>query len=218
VQHQKPSTDWNVFVSELRHRLMNDLQMITSVISLQAGRVQEPQVSAALRAAQNRVRAITGVLGVYSTSDLATVHISDYLPLLVSDLIAEYGISNRIEADIRTSDMAVSMEDGIPLALIANELVANALEHAFPDEARGTIRVRLDYAAAAVNGTSESETGELEISDDGIPLESAQFQSGEKTGFTLVRMLTSQLHAKLALENGAAGKTFRLRFPLNAGT
>jgi two-component sensor histidine kinase len=207
AQDQQFPAEWKRFVSELRHRLMNNLQMIMSVINVQVSQADEPRVAAALRATQNRVRAITGVLGRYSTPDLTAVHFGNYLQWLIRELVSDYDVSGRIETDVSASDIAVSIDDGIPLALIVNELVANALEHAFPDGASGKIRVCLAYAAA-------DEYGELEVSDNGKPLLTGEFDSGEKTGFTLLRTLTLQVHGKIALENGADGKPFRLTFPL----
>jgi two-component sensor histidine kinase len=218
VQDHQPSTEWKRFVSELRHRLMNHVQMITSVVNFQASRVEDPRIAAALRGTQNRVRAITGALGTHSSRDLTTLHFGNYLQWLVRELIAEYDASDLIEQEVVTCDMAIGLDKGIPLALIANELVANTLEHAFPDGRGGKIRVRLAYAAVPpVDGAEAVARGELEVTDYGLAMPSEAFDAGQTTGFILIRTLTSQLQGEITLENCPGLKTFRLRFPLDDG-
>ena len=208
---------WKTFVSELHHRLKNNLQMITSLIGLQESRITDPRIAAAVRATHNRVRAITGVFGTNSTPDLTTVHFGDYLPLMIGELTAQYDVSDRVEVQIRTADLAVAVDRAIPLALIATELTANALEHAFPGTARGRICVALSYGGAAADPSNSSvEYGLLEVTDDGVPLPATvHLETAESTGFYLVRTLTSQLRANVALAERAAGKAFSVTFPID---
>jgi two-component sensor histidine kinase len=207
--------EWGRLLSQLHHRLRNNLQMIMSVISLQASRTSDPNIAAAVRATQNRVRAIAGILGGNTTPDLTTVHFGNYLEYLVQELAAEYAVSDRVEMKVRAADLALGMNDAIPLALIANELTANALEHAFPGEARGNICVTLSYTPVPVGGVAAMEHAELEISDTGVPLPDAwELQTADSTGFYLVRTLTSQLRGKIMVETRQSGKAFRLAFPL----
>jgi two-component sensor histidine kinase len=210
--------EWQAFVSELHHRLNNNLQMITSVIALQESRSTNPQVAAAIRATHNRVRAIAGILGPNSTADLATVHFGNYLASMIHELVAEYSVSDRVKTEIRTTDMAVDVDQAIPLALIANELVANTLEHAFPDDVRGTMCVALSYTGEIADACEPADQyGVLEVADDGIPLPATfDLQTAESTGFYLVRNLTWQLRATITVaEHTPGGKRFRLTFPVD---
>jgi two-component sensor histidine kinase len=137
------------------------------------------------------------------------VSFGDYLLRLINELAAEYAMSDRVQTEIRTADMALDVEQAIPLALIANELAANALEHAFPAGTHGRICVALSYAS------EPDEYGVLEVSDDGVPLPATfDLKTAESTGLYLVRTLASQLRAQLTVEESTPGKTFRLRFPL----
>jgi two-component sensor histidine kinase len=215
TENVQEGREWNRFVSALHHRLKNNLQTITSVIGVQANRVTDPKVAMALRAVQNRVRAIAGVFGTDSTDDLATVHFGDYLKALVYELAADYGMSDRVKIQVSTADVAVDMDEAIALALIANELLANALEHAFPGSAGGEISVRLGYRSPAAERPEGLAAGILEIRDDGVPLPATwDAKEAETTGLFLVRTLTAQLAATLSVEQGALGKTFLLEFPL----
>jgi len=208
--------EWHAFVSELHHTLNNQLQMITSVIALQESRITDPQIARAVRSAHNRVRAITGLFGPNSSPDLTTVHFGDYLALMIRELAAEYAVFDRIETNIRTADIAVDMDQAIPLALIANELASNAIEHAFPGGARGKVYVALSYAPqSSSDSDSAGAYGVLEIGDDGVRLPAwVNFETAESTGFYLARTLTSQMRAKLNVTERSIGKTFRLAFPI----
>jgi two-component sensor histidine kinase len=200
--------EWRPIISELHHRLKNHLQIITSVIALQESRITDPQIGRAVRATHNRVRAIAGVFAANNSPDLSAVHFGDYLTWMIRELTAEYAVSGRVETEIRTADMAIDIDRTISLALIANELIANALEHAFPSDARGKIRIALSYAQQRADGL-------LEIDDDGVPLPAAvDFENAESTGFYLVRTLVSQLRAEMTVAERASGKSFRLTFPI----
>lgn len=157
----------------------------------------------------------TGVLAAESTPDWTAIQFGNYLHWLVRQLTVEYAVSDQIEMDVRTSDMMVRIDDGISLALIANELVVNAIEHAFPNGASGTIDISLTYARVPADEAGAIRYGELEVTDSGNPFPSSMLDAGGSTSFTLIRMLTSQLHGNIALENCAQGKTFRLKFHLN---
>jgi two-component sensor histidine kinase len=208
---------WQAFVSELHHRLKNSLQMITSIIALQESRITDPQVARAIRSTHNRVRAIASMFGPNSTPDLTTVNFGDYLPVMIRELVAEYSVSDRVETEIRTTDLAVDLDQAIPLALIASELVTNALEHAFPADRGGKICIALSYAREPANACKAVyECGLLEVEDDGAPLPAMfDLETAESTGLYLVRNLTLQLRATIsAAERAPSGKRFLLTFPI----
>jgi two-component sensor histidine kinase len=190
--------------------------VITSVIALQESRITDPHIARAVRSAHNRVRAITGLFGPNSSPDLTTVHFGDYLTLMIRELAAEYAVSGRVEINIRSAEIAVDIDHAIPLALIANELASNALEHAFPGDARGNIRVVLGYARGPADRLGPADDrGFLQVEDEGVPLPAPfNFETAESTGLYLVRTLASQLRADITLEERSDGKTFRLTFPL----
>jgi len=163
-----------------------------------------------LRHMQNRVRAIAHIHERLHRVDGASyIDAGEYLRNLVGELASFYGAKERIRLQLSFIDMALNTEQALSLGLLGNELLSNAFEHAFPGNCTGTISVLLRYAA-----DDNSETGELEIKDDGPGLpEPVDFWRDESMGFHLVRILATQLRAAVHVESHA-GTLFRITFPL----
>jgi two-component sensor histidine kinase len=203
--------DKTMLLREVHHRVKNNLQVIVSLINLQTSHVNDPRVIGMFEETQNRVRAIATIHErLYSTDDLASVHFGMHLDQLARHLWAFYGMEERIQLDIDTADVALDIDQAIPLALISNELLCNAFKHAFPDERRGLIFVRLRY----IVGEASQHAGELEISDNGIGIpDTVDIRTAQSMGFHLVRILTEQLHASptVTRQNGTC---VRVRFSI----
>jgi two-component sensor histidine kinase len=102
----------------------------------------------------------------------------------------------------------------VPLGLIANELIGNAFEHAFPEGRRGTVAVKVSYQRR--DGQNEpSARAQLEIGDDGVGLPAGfRLEAQDSLGFDLIRILTRQLRGEVAVRRAASGARFELSFPL----
>ena len=203
-------------VREIQHRVKNNLQMIVSLINLQADRISDPGTLTALQETQNRVRAIAAVHeSLYATRDFGTISLGPYLQHLLRDLGSLYDSGNRIQLDLVSADLALDIRDAIPLALISNELLSNSLRHAFPGDRQGLVTIRLGYVEAPDRSTAPDEA-ELFISDDGIGLPEGpgSFERTNSTGFELLRLLVAQLHGKMDVQSSSAGSSFRISFPL----
>jgi PAS domain S-box-containing protein len=200
-----------ILLREIHHRVKNNLQVVVSLIGLQASHITDRTVLRMFEETQNRVRAIASIHEtLYSTDDLATIHFGMYLGQLVDQLTSLYAAAGRIEVNVEAADMALDIEQAVPLALIGNELLCNAFKHAFPDQRQGRLSVCLRYLADAAG----VRMAELEVTDDGKGLtESVDFNTAESMGFHLIRILTRQLKAS-AEAVGGAGTTVRIRFPL----
>jgi PAS domain S-box-containing protein len=200
-----------VLLREIHHRVKNNLQVIVSLINLQASHVSDAEVVGMFEETQNRVRAIASIHeSLYSTDDLSTIHFGMHLEQLALQLAAFYGFGERVQLEVSTADMAVDIEQAIPLALISNELLCNAFKHAFPGGRRGRVFVGLRYDTSGTAPLS----GELEITDDGTGLrDDVDLRTAESMGFHLVNILTAQLRASVELAR-ANGTSFRVRFPI----
>ena len=203
----------DVLLQEIHHRVKNNLQVISSLISMQLRELSgtgESRERSALRSCQSRVQAIALVHEkLYQTENYAQVPFSAYAKSLAAYIFESMGMSAAavgLELAIEEFDLAV--DKAIPCGLILNELISNALKHAFPDERRGVIRVEL----AKVDPTTAS----LTVADDGqgmaAPLDIAKTKS---LGMRLVSTLTRQLRGKLEVTH-QPGVTVRVTFPIAA--
>jgi two-component sensor histidine kinase len=192
----------DVLLAEVHHRVKNNLQVISSLIQMQARRVGDKAVAAALTECRGRVNAIALIHEkLYEEKDVGKLGFGSYVRSLVDGIVrATHAPTQLVRLDVSVPDLHVAVERAIPCGLLLNELVTNALEHAFPDGRPGTLRVELREEAGG--------RVVLGVSDDGIglpaDLEPAQSPS---LGLRLVSALTSQLKAKLNVERRAGGGT-----------
>jgi two-component sensor histidine kinase len=160
-----------------------------------------------LEATKQRVQAIALLHeGLYRSSDLASVDLGPYLRGLAGELLrANADPARAISVTCDATGFRSNMDLAVPLGLITNELVTNALKHAFHKRSHGKVEVRL---------AQEGGHAELSISDDGCGLpESFKLETSDSLGLRLVTNLARQLDGELAL-TAEPGVTWRVRFPL----
>lgn len=204
---------------EVHHRVKNNLQVIVSLLSLQADQITDSAALQMFLDTQSRVRSIARIHEtLYSSKDLAEIEFAQYTRVLVQDLFAFYDVpTERIARELHADDMVLNITQAIPLGLILNELVVNSLKHAFPDGRRGTVRVSLRYVNELVGPDQplDEAPGELCVEDDGVGLPpDFDVERVESMGMYLVRILTRQLRGSLVWTSGETTR-FCLRFPLS---
>jgi|GEM_PF-3741747 len=195
-----------VLLREVHHRVKNNLQVVLSLINLQRRKLSDDASAEALGLCASRVLAIAQVHELlYETKNASRIPLAAYVQGLVRGIDdgAEPRANVRIETHV--DDVLVSVESGVPCGLILNELIANALKHAFPAGRAGTITV-------TVRRSSPAELT-LQVSDDGVGLP-ADFESkpGNSLGLSIVRRLTGQLKGQLSISS-ERGSCFRVSFP-----
>ncbi len=209
-----PLGEHAAIIREIHHRLKNNLQVLSSLFSLQARRTGDPRLAVTLREMQNRMRAVSSLYDpLYSVEDFSTIHFGQYLHSLARQLETSYEAGQRIHLEVSAADMALDADMAVPLALISNELISNAFKHAFSDNRQGNIEVTLRYATSQTQD-EKTEFGELGVTDDGTGLpRSVNVAAAESMGLYLVRALTQQL--KGTLEHSVSlGTSIRIGFPL----
>ena len=190
---------------EIDHRAKNNYQTVLSLIELQAARAEDPPTREALRQVADRIAAIsvaTEHLAIRS-EDLSTVKLRDQLCGLCAQL--ERGLAGgdvQVECDI--PDVVTSADTAIQLAIIVNELVTNALKHAFFDGRKGVVRVQSKVVGPGL---------ELEVSDNGCGLDGRPTAAGGGLGRKLVDNFARHLNAKHDVSSSTAGTTHRLLVP-----
>ncbi|MDX1406784.1 MAG: sensor histidine kinase, partial [Saprospiraceae bacterium] len=163
----------DILLREIHHRVKNNLQMISALLYLQGKSIDDPTAQDAIKESQNRVQSMAMLhQNLYQDEDLLGVEIKDYLDKLFDHLFASYNIEKeRIALRKQIEDVSLDVDTVVPLALIVNELISNALKHAFRDGRKGEIDVRL---------SEENDTLVLEVADNGtgLPVEFDATKSG----------------------------------------
>ena len=197
----------DVLLQEVHHRVKNNLQVISSLINMQMRRLEAGTSRDALEACQTRVQTIALIhQTLYQAQDYARVPFSEYAHSLASNVFHATGVSpTKVSLDLAIGDVALPVDKAIPCGLLLNELITNALKHAFNDGRSGTIRVAF--------GRIEGGRLRLTVSDDGVGLpQGYDVRNSESLGLQLVSTLSDQLDAELEID-GRGGATFQLTFP-----
>jgi two-component sensor histidine kinase len=193
-----------VLLREINHRVKNNLQIIASLLHLQADSIDDKKLVDILKESETRVKSMAIVHEkLYQSSNFADINFKQYLEKLVYDILYTYGIKiGTIKVQLDIEDIDLNMDTAIPLGLIINELVTNTIKYAFPQN-EGTITIKLK---------SLPENIEITIADNGIGLpKDIKLENPETLGLQLVQTLTKQLDGKLKL-NKDNGTEFKITF------
>ncbi len=195
-----------VLLQEIHHRVKNNLQIVSSLIDLQARHTKDEQTLEMFRESRDRIRTMALVHEkLYQSNDLAHIDLRGYIRTLATDLMHSYSIStNQIECDIDIDDIALAIDMAIPCGLIINELLSNALKYAFPDNRPGRITLEL----------RQTQPGNylLRVADNGAGLpEGMNYEKTDSLGLKLVVSLVRQLRGNIELLR-VGGTTYEIRF------
>jgi PAS domain S-box-containing protein len=192
-------------LKEVHHRVKNNLQIISSLLNLQADQVRDPAALAVLGESQNRVRAMALVHEtLYRSENFARIDLAVYLEGLCAQLLRAYGTDpERVCLELQVPGTTLDLDRAIPCGLLVNELVSNALKYAFPDGRQGRLEVAL--------GTQDGVYA-LAVGDDGIGLpEGLDFRSTRTLGLQLVCGIAQQLGGTVELDR-TGGTRFTITF------
>lgn len=194
-----------VLLKEVHHRVKNNLQVIHSLLNLQARDITDSPVRALFEESRNRVRSMALIHEkLYRSTDLAYIDFREYLKSLIAGIADTYKRRD-IVFSVDMEPVALDVNVGIPCGLIVNELVSNSLKYAFPEGRHGTIK-------AGINRNSEGSYV-LFVEDNGVGFPAgADFRNTRSLGLQLVNMLTSQIHGAIELSR-TEGTRFSITFP-----
>jgi two-component sensor histidine kinase len=183
------------FVKEVHHRVKNNLQIIASLLNLQARSVDDGPCRAALRDSQNRIRALALIHDKLHSSEVVdAIPIREYIQDLTTALLRSLSPeSASIVLDLDVADILLDLDAAIPVALILNELISNSLVHGFPGRSEG--RVSVSFLAQSASGFR------LSVVDDGVGvLDDLDFRNTDSLGLQMVCLLTKQLGGSIDLD------------------
>ena len=195
-----------VLLREVHHRVKNNIQIISSLLRLQMQYIEDKTSIEMIKECQNRIKSMALIHEkLYQSENLANINFGEYIEALVQGLVRSYGVSAaRIAAKIEVGDISLDIDTAIPCGLIINELVSNALKHAFPNGRKGEIIVAL---------RSVNEHIELTVSDNGVGIpKDIDFETTDSLGLHLATILAEdQLEGEINLDR-SKGTTFQIRF------
>ncbi|QQR87998.1 MAG: tetratricopeptide repeat protein [Flavobacteriales bacterium] len=190
-----------LLLREIHHRVKNNLQTVSSLLSIQGRGITDETAKQAVNDSRLRVKSMALIhQDLYREGDLTGVQMPDYVAKLANGLVTSYGMTDRVKLDLRVHPINLDVDTAVPLGLILNELITNALKYAWPDGRSGRLHVSM----------AEAADGQLliDVIDDGIGMKDGAQVAAGGTGFGLgmIRTFASKLKAEHTItgENGTS--------------
>lgn len=194
-------------IKEVHHRVKNNLQTISSLLSLQSRNNTDQKIRGLLKSSQNRVISMAMIHEMlYMRKDLSRIEYRSYVQELAEYLIRSIkGTSSNITLTTDIPDLKLNLDTAVPLGLLINEIVTNALKYGIVDDKKGTIHIKL----------RPEDKGEylLEISDDGPGFaDTITYKNSKSLGLKLIHNLVRQLQGSVEREASDTGTQYRITF------
>lgn len=199
-----------MLLQEIHHRVKNNLQIVSSLLSLQARTCQDLCRRNIFQDCKNRVHSMALLHEqLYQHGNLSDIDCNRYVQEITAHLFHSYGVdTDQVGLQLEISSMHMNIEQAVPLGLILNELVSNCLKHAFPDERPGHIRIELRGDA--------NQPAYLIVEDDGIGIkDNSALRSNKHLGMRLVNILADQIGAVVEVSPNSSGVGTRVTVKFN---
>ncbi len=203
---KKSLKEKEILLKEIHHRVKNNMQVISSLLSLQSHHIRDEYDRSLFIDSQNRVRSMALVHEkLYRSDNLSEISFGDYIVDLSHEIKNSLThVPDNIEIVINARNVLIGVDHAIPCALIINELLSNAIKYAFPDGRSGTITITMDKKEDGMHSLIVSDNGQ------GMP-ENLDFRNTKTLGLQIVISLTAQLNGTITLDS-EGGTTFMLTF------
>jgi PAS domain S-box-containing protein len=198
-----------ILLKEIHHRVKNNMQVISSLLSLQAKMVKDVRSREAIKESQNRVMSIALVHEkLYQSKSLAQINYREYIKKMAESLFDSYNVHpGKVQLVVEAEDIVLPITKAIPVSLIINELISNSLKYAFPKDRPGIITIGF---------RKEGEKQILTVRDNGVGFpEGYQWERAETLGLQLVNSLVGQLNGEISFSR-EQGTEFRIIFSIEA--
>ncbi len=196
-----------ILLKEVHHRVKNNLQLVSGLLHLQAQTIQDPQILKAIKESQNRIESISLIhKNLYTNPNIGKIDIAEYINHLVTGILISYQITpGQITLQTDIDSVILNVDQAIPCGLIINELISNALKHAFPNNKSGEISISLHK--------DNHRDIQMMIRDNGIGLaDNIDWINTSSLGLSLVYdLVTEQLEGSINIER-CQGTIFNIQF------
>jgi len=204
----KSLKDKELLLKEIHHRVKNNLQIISSLLSLQSRYIEDKGAKDAVNEGQNRVKSMALIhQKLYQNENLAGVEALDYIENLTSTLRSSYGVGpERVSVSYDIENLNIDVDTIIPIGLILNELISNSFKHAFPNDKEGNISIALKRANNQL---------ELKVCDNGVGSKK-DISKSDSFGIRMIRSLAMKLEATVSFnfDNGTEASLLISSFKL----
>jgi two-component sensor histidine kinase/Tfp pilus assembly protein PilF len=183
-----------LLIQEIHHRVKNNLQIISSLLNIQSRKSGNISASSVLKESKNRVQSMAMIhQRLYQHKNLTTVQMQDYIGNLVRVLVNSYGMEEKVTVVLDIEDIELDVDTTIPLALILNELITNAVKHAFTDLEQAKLSVKLKEVDNQLH---------LNVIDNGKGMDTfAETDNESSFGLHLIKTLSQKLDAEFKLNH-----------------
>lgn len=207
VQINQQNKEKDLLLKEIHHRVKNNLQVITSLLSLQSYNIADPTTKELFSQSQHRINSMAMIHEMlYQSNDFSKINYKNYLEQLLDKLISSFkGNNHNIQVDLDVPKFFLNIDTAVPLGLLINEIITNALKYGLPDDQAGILSVKMK--------SLDSPNFLLEIGDNGLGY-SGDFKSQKHNslGLRLIQQLTIQLNGTIEKDLNKAGTHYVLQF------
>ncbi len=196
-----------LLLKEIHHRVKNNLQIVSSLLSLQAKNMDDEKAKYAIFEAKERIQAIALIhQKLYSEKTFATIEMKTYLNDLVEQLNKSYNNSgNKIQITLKSFDIVLNIDTVVPLGLIICELITNSFKYAFINKNEGNLRIEINHG--------ENDYFILTVKDDGNGMkENFSFLESKTLGVEIITALTEQLEGNMTYKSDENGTSIKIKF------
>lgn len=195
-----------LLLKEIHHRVKNNLELVKSLISLQSAHLEDSATKDVMIASQNRVQSM-GIIHqkLYQGENLGSIEMKDYFLNLGEGILDTFNAENKVKIECTMENLELDVDTAVPIGLIVNELLTNALKYAFPENRDGTIKISLSQLTP--------ETLSLKVADNGVGKIIGLSPMGTGFGSKLIDLLTQQLNGSM-IENNENGTLVEFHFKI----
>jgi len=207
VQINQQNKEKDLLLKEIHHRVKNNLQVITSLLSLQSYNITDPVTKELFSQSQHRINSMSMIHEMlYQSNDFSKINYKDYLDQLFNKLVSSFkGAHHQVQIKVDVPDVFLNIDTAIPLGLLITEIITNALKHGLTTDKLGTLSVKIQIL--------EAPNFLLEIGDNGAGYSgNLQSQKHQSLGLRLIKRLALQLNGTIEKDLNKAGTHYKLQF------